>query len=253
MSISVRPRGDTSPSASKDPDQPSLGLSLFNGFDLRDGDFPVPLPRSAERLVAFLALHDRPLQRSYVAGTLWPDTTDDRAGANLRSSVWRLRRTGYSLVEVTATHLELARRVAVDVHELVTLIWRILDPNSEEREADLLAMFAPADLLPGWYEDWIVVERERLRQLRLHALEVLCERLISTRRFGPAVEAGLAAARDEPLRESARRVLIRAHLAEGNLGEAAREYRQYRQLLRDELGLSPSPEMEVLVRDVVLR
>lgn len=253
MSIGVRPRGDTSPNASTDPVRPSFELRLFNGFDLRYGDFQVPLPRSAERLVAFLALHNRPLQRSFVAGTLWPDTTDDRAGANLRSSVWRLRRSGYSLVEVTATHLELAPQLVVDVHELITLIWRILNPASEEREADLPAMFAPADLLPGWYEDWIVVERERLRQLRLHALEVLCERLTSTKRFGPAVEAGLAAVREEPLRESARRVLIRAHLAESNLGEALREYRHYRQLLRDELGLSPSPEMELLVRDLLLR
>src|SRR6266571_3495035 len=49
------------------------------------------------------------------------------------------------------------------------------------------------DLLPYWYEDWVLVERERFRQLRLHALEALCEQLTALGRFDHAVEAGIAA------------------------------------------------------------
>lgn len=57
-----------------------VSLSLLDAFELRCDGEPVSLPPSAQRL---LALHDRPLLRPYVAGTLWLDTPDERASANL--------------------------------------------------------------------------------------------------------------------------------------------------------------------------
>jgi DNA-binding SARP family transcriptional activator len=103
------------------------------------------------------------------------------------------------------------------------------------------------DLLPGWYDDWVLFERERLRQLRLHALETLALALAAEGRFAAAVEAGLAAIRTEPLRESAHRVVVRVHLAEGNLTEALRQYELCRRLFRAELGLEPSALLTDLV------
>jgi DNA-binding SARP family transcriptional activator len=249
MSEGVRPRDDTAYGARPDESatQARLRLSLFGGFELRDRGRPVRLPLSAERLVAFLAIQNRPLHRAYVAGTLWPETTDSRAGASLRSTLWRLRRRRQPLVEASATHLRVGEEVWVDVHAVMALVWRVIDSAAHLNEVNLATLSAPAELLPGWYEDWVLVERERLRQLRLHALEILCERLTSRKRFGQAVEAGLAAVRDEPLRESAHRALVKAYLAEGNQGEALRQYRTYRQLLHEELGLVPSPEMDELV------
>lgn len=249
MSSGVRPEGDTPHGhrAEEFVAFPRLRLSLFGGFELRNRGRMVRLPLSAERLVAFLAIQNRPLQRAYVAGSLWPETTDDRAGASLRSSLWRLRRRKLPLVEASATHLRLGEGVWVDVHEVMALIWRVIDSAAHISEVTLATLSAPAELLPGWYEDWVIVERERLRQLRLHALEMLCERLTSRRLFGQAVEAGLAAVRDEPLRESAHRALMKAYLAEGNAGEALRQFQKYRQLLHEELGLAPSSEMDELV------
>ena len=104
------------------------------------------------------------------------------------------------------------------------------------------------DLLPDWYDDWVLIERERLRQLRLHALESLAIRRLDAGRYGEAAVAALAAVSIEPLRESAQRVLIRIHLAEGNVGEAVRQYRLYRNLLSDEMGLYPSEQIETLLR-----
>ena len=60
-------------------------LSLLNAFELRCDGEVVGLPISAQRLLAFLALHERPLLRPYVAGTLWLEANDERAGASLRS------------------------------------------------------------------------------------------------------------------------------------------------------------------------
>ena len=77
----------------------------------------------------------------------------------------------------------------------------LLDPSTELRGADVAPIWRPGQLLPDWYDDWVAVERERLRELRAHALEALCHRLTAAGRFGEATEAGLAVVRDEPLRE----------------------------------------------------
>jgi DNA-binding SARP family transcriptional activator len=91
------------------------------------------------------------------------------------------------------------------------------------------------------------VERERYRHLRLHALERLCERLTDAGRFERAVEVGQLAVAGDALRETAHRVLIRAHVAEGNRGAALRQYRTYVRLLREELDAEPSPSITGLV------
>jgi DNA-binding SARP family transcriptional activator len=93
----------------------------------------------------------------------------------------------------------------------------------------------------------VVIERERFRQLRLYALESAAERLVAAGRLGQAIQAALMAVSEEPLRESAQRVLVRAHLARGNRGEAILQYRRYRQALHDELQVAPSPLFEQLI------
>jgi DNA-binding SARP family transcriptional activator len=104
------------------------------------------------------------------------------------------------------------------------------------------------DLLPGWYDDWVIFERERIRQRLLHALEALSQRLVAAGRWADAVEAAISAVSADPLRESANRVLIEAHLAEGNLVEAHRAYERYRDTVRRELGVEPGERLATLVR-----
>jgi DNA-binding SARP family transcriptional activator len=203
---------------------------------------------NGQRLLAFLALQGRPLTRSFVAGSLWIDSTDDRAAASLRSALWRLNRDG-RLVHANGEQLALLPAVQVDVADAVAQAHMLLDPACDDLPT-LQEVRLHNDLLPDWYDDWIALERERFRQLRVHALERLCDLLIATRRFGEAIETGLAVACAEPLRESAYRILIRAHLAEGNRAEAIAQYRRFRTLLHDELGIEPSQEMSSLVAAV---
>jgi DNA-binding SARP family transcriptional activator len=227
---------------------PPIQLGLLKGFELRQGAKPVRLPLSAQRLLAFVALHDRPLQRLYVAGTLWLDSTQDAANANLRTALWRLRRPGCVLVHSTPTELALAEGVVVDLRETAKTAKRVLAHDGDS--ADLGALCVAGDLLPDWYDDWLLVERERFRQLRLHALESLAEDLAAGAQYAAAAEAALAAIAAEPLRESAHRALVRLHLTEGNVAEAIRQYTVYADLLRDELGLEPSATMQSLVRSL---
>jgi DNA-binding SARP family transcriptional activator len=77
--------------------------------------------------------------------------------------------------------------------------------------------------------------------------------LSSAGRHGEAVEAGLAVVSAEPLRESAHRALISAHLAEGNRGEAIRQFERYADLIRAELGLRPSAEIASLLSEARLQ
>jgi DNA-binding SARP family transcriptional activator len=223
-----------------------LDLALLRAFELRRGGERMRLQFSTQRLVALLALRNRPLHRVHVAGTLWLEASEERAASNLRTTVWRLRKLDRNLVETTPTHIGLGSRVKVDVHEALELAHRLLDSEAECGSADLVTDLS-ADLLPDWYDDWVLLEQERFRQLRLHALEALCERHTAARRFGAAVEAGVAAVAAEPLRESAQRVLMSAYVAEGNACEAIRQYCAYRHTLSKELGLEPSQ----LVRDLL--
>jgi DNA-binding SARP family transcriptional activator len=236
------------PSESRGKARPSaISLSLLGAFELRCDDRPVSLPHSAQRLLAFLALHEHPLLRVYVAGTLWIDASDERAGASLRSSLWRLGRPGYHLVDATSSHVLLAPGVDVDLRRGFALAQRLLDGSAgadELREAEALL---GAELLPDWYDDWLLIERERFRQLSLHALEALAERLARAGRFARALEAALWVVRSEPLRESAHRALIRVHLAEGNRCEALRQYELCRRLLREQLGVAPSTQLDELL------
>ena len=99
----------------------------------------------------------------------------------------------------------------------------------------------------------MLVERERLRQLRIHALEQLATFLSELGRHAEALEAALAAVTAEPLRETAQRALIIVHLAEGNASEALRQYESYRRLLLENLGVEPSPTLQKLIADATGR
>ncbi len=227
---------------------------LLDGFSLHVdaaglGGTAVDLPRGVQRLIAYLGLSRRPA-RTAVAGALWPDVPDALAHSSLRSALWRLHKAAPGLVDVPGDALALACGVRVDVRDMGMWAQRVLDPRTDVDEVGAFDVAQPGELLPGWYDDWVLLERERLRQLRMHALEALADTLARAGRHGEAVQAAHAAVRAEPLRETAHRALVRVHLAEGNLVEAIRAYDAFRLLLREEMGVAPTPAMEALVADL---
>jgi DNA-binding SARP family transcriptional activator len=191
--------------------------------------------------------------RAAVAGTLWPDTTEARAYSNLRSALGRLKCQHRKILQASKLELGLIDGVTVDIRSAQTLARRLLDPAATLEQSDLGPATIVAlsdDLLPGWYDDWVLIEAEDWRQLRLHALEALAGRLTAASRWGEAADAAGAAVRAEPLRESAHVTLIQVHLAEGNQSEAVREFGRYRALLHAELGLAPTSRLCHLVQDL---
>lgn len=230
----------------------TIRLRLLGDFELRCGTDVVTLPPGGRQLMAFLALHDHPATRPYIFGTLWPDTTEDRAAANLRSSLWRIGRCGADLIKALGSDLGLGSNVRVDLHEISVLATSVRTTEAPLVAADIYRLIDADDLLPDWHEDWLADRRELFRHLRVDALECLCERLTGQGRYGLAAEAGFAAIADEPLRESAHRALIRLHLSEGNRTEAVRQYRLYRRFLACEVGVEPSRDMLTIGRDLGL-
>ncbi|MBM7809041.1 DNA-binding SARP family transcriptional activator [Geodermatophilus bullaregiensis] len=226
-------------------------VSLLDGFrvsvdDARAETTVGGLPHGVQRLIAHLGLSGRPA-RGAVAGQLWPEVPESHAHGSLRSALWRVQKAVPGLVDVSGGAVALARGVRVDVRELVDWARAVLDPGTRVERIATPAAALAGELLPGWYDDWVLLERERLRQLRMHALEVLADRLVLAGRYGEAVQAAYEAARDEPLRESAHRAIVRVHLAEGNLAEAMRAYTTFRDALARELGVPPTRQMEDLV------
>jgi DNA-binding SARP family transcriptional activator len=224
---------------------------LLGGWVLERDDQPIQVAPAGQRLVALLALQGRQ-SRVRIAGTLWPETSEPQAMASLRSALWRLQPQAPFMLRRSGHELELGPDVHVDVAELVDASHRLLEePQSGSRSNPDMdyARNLPhyGELLPGWYDDWVLVERERLHQLRLHGLEALADRLRLSKRYGRALDAALAATSAEPFRESAHRMVIQIHLAEGNPTEALRHFDYYRMLLRNELDLPPSKAIYELV------
>jgi DNA-binding SARP family transcriptional activator len=207
----------------------------------------------AQRLLSFLALQCRPVHRDHVAATLWIDSSDERAAGSLRSALWRLRHSGLDIVDTTGGLLRLDSSVSVDAHRADEWARTLLDPAHVVEQDDIDRVPRLDDLLPGWYDEWVIVERERLRELLVHALESLCRRLAAGARYGEALEAGFAAVKMEPLRESGHRCVIEVHLAEGNKADAFRQYDFYCRMLANELHMAPSGQMTALVEDLAVR
>ena len=229
-------------------------LVLMDGFSLSSGGVVQRLPASAQRLVAFVALQGRAVSRQRAAFTLWPDATETHAYGSLRTALFRLRAVcpGGSVLE-SRKDFELSASVGVDVRRVYELAARLESAGDRAREAgELELLLAGGELLPDWYDDWVLVERERFHELRVRALETLCESHLASGEVAAAIGCASAAVRADPLRESSRRMVIRALLVEGNRVEALAHHRQFHQLLHP-LGLLPSPHFDEVVGDLAGR
>lgn len=229
-------------------------VHLFDGPYVTLGRQRLEVPEGSKQLLAYVALRRRRVERSQAAGTLWPFGDDMRAAGNLRSALWRLRKAGIDVLVADKWSLLLSAEALVDLHVMDQWATRVIGGTPSACDLSISSSLADAlDLFPGWYDDWALIERERIRQRLLHALEAVSRRLVRAGDYPRAVEAAMLAISVEPLRESAHRALIEAHVAEGNLAEARRGYVLYRNLLRRELGVDPSGDLLTVLREREVR
>lgn len=195
-------------------------------------------------MLAYLGLREAAVERAMLAETVWPDVDRARGLANLRSSLWRLPTPARAAVRGQGSRICLDERVNCDVRTLTRY-------GSEERRVgfvDLMALGWRDELLPGWYDDWVEFERQRLAVWRAGVLERLSTVCCAAGLHGEAILYAATALEIDPLREGAHRALLRAQVAQGNLVEAVDHYRYVERLFANELGVAPSDKTRAVVQ-----
>lgn len=234
-----------------------LKLSLLGGFELAADDKPVVIPaRKARALLAFLALGpDQPRHRDQLAGLLWDDRDDTRARGSLRQALALLRRVLPGAVPLIRADGDLLH-LEHEVLEVDVARFEVLAQSASESDLQQAAALYRGDLLEGLYtgaaafDDWLGMERSRLRELALSTLARLLEQLLAARATEPAIGVAIRLLALDPLRESAHRALMRLYAQQGRAGQALRQYRICREVLRRELGLAPEAATDALYREI---
>ena len=248
-----------------------MHVALLGGvaFQVGDRDFHEPIPGPRGRVaLAYLVLHrDRPVTRDELAEALWGgEDLPETWRSALRGIVFRLRRAlsavGLPGAEVLQNTfgcyvLRLPAGTTVDVEEASHLLERArasLGPGlavDAQRLAAAASEASRADFLPGAHGAWFEQRQFAVRQVRLSALDVLCEAATAAGDYPTAVAAAEEAIAAEPYREATHALLMRAHRAAGNRAEAVRAYERCKVFLRRDLGIGPSPSTVALHRSIL--
>src|SRR5262245_32372785 len=233
---------------------PELHIHVLGDFRLTYGDAPVSnvnAPR-LQSLLAYLVLHrDAPQPRHHLAFLLWPDTTEAQARTNLRQLLHSLKQAlpdADQFVHADAQTLQWrgAAPFRLDVAEFEVALTQA---DAAEQQQDAQALRAAleqaiahyeGDLLPSCYDDWILPERERLRQAFIGALERLMLLLDSQSELRAAIACAQRLLRYDPLREETYRSLMRLYAACGDRAAVLRVYHTCATVLERELAVEPS-------------
>ncbi|MCB0082751.1 MAG: hypothetical protein KDE47_17550, partial [Caldilineaceae bacterium] len=170
-----------------------IEVRLLGQFEvLLDGE-PVELTaRPAQSLFAYLVLNPVAHRRERLAGLLWPDSSEANARRNLRQALWQIRR---ALGEPADTVLVVDEITLAfnSHHEHAVDTERIAAPVTEEPNADeLMATVAlyTGELLPGFYDEWVLLERERLQAQFERKFTLLLEQLVTEQRWADVLQWG---------------------------------------------------------------
>ena len=225
-------------------------LHLFKRWQLFLGRTEVNVPFRQQRLIAALALLGAQ-HRGYVSGLLWPDSPGARALESLRVTVHLISRQTPGLLVNEGPVLSLTNSIGVDLHRCVEQVRNCRHSDSSHGQDACLPHLLGAELLPGWYEDWVILEQHRLRTLRLHALLVHARRWLDSGDAESAAMAARSALEIEPLHESCLWLLMRAELDLGNRACALQAFEAFRTKLAMEMDVAPSDylvELAIAVR-----
>lgn len=224
-------------------------LQLFQSWQLLRGKDVVHVAARQQRLITALAITG-PRPRSYLVGLLWPEHAESRALESLRVTVHLITRQLPGLLVNRGSVLSLSELAEVDLHRLRSQIRQLSQAGVNGNAALWLHDLRHADLLPGWYDDWVIFEQSRLRQDRLHGLLTIARESLTRCAYDLASEAAGAALELEPLYERAVSLLMQAERQQGNNASALQAFERYQVQLNVEMGIAPSDEIRKLAVSV---
>jgi len=236
-----------------------LRLALLGGFEARMASGQsLCLPRAkAAAVLGILALHPgQAFARDRLASMLWPEFPEDQARHNLRQTLFTIRKSvpGLDLV-VDGDSLALPpSAVTVDVAEFQALVARAT-PEALTEASNLYrgALFEGLRVNERPFEDWLLGERERLREMAVDAMRSLLAHHSASGSTAEAIQTALRLVAIDPLQETAHRALIGLYAAMGRRSCALRQYETCARVLKRELGVAPEPETTQLYQKVLRR
>jgi SARP family transcriptional regulator, regulator of embCAB operon len=213
-------------------------LEVIGGWRLGRGSVEYAVPKRQQRLIALLAVRGT-LGRSAAARLLWPDGSDGQASNCLRGTICQISRELPGLVGLESGRIRLAHDVDDDLGAIrIQLEGRSVVEGAAA--ASRIHLLSRGELLPGWYDDWVLEAQDQWRSMRVKALQQLAAHLLERGDTHGAVEAASSVMSIDPLDEEAQQLVLRAQLAEGNRALALRGYAEFNSRFFDELGLPPS-------------
>lgn len=229
-------------------------LSLFGGFDIAgDTAAQAALTRKARAMLAYLALQSGHSQsREKLAALLWGGNGELQARTNLRQALSVIRKAMPSS-NGGRFHTD-GDNVVLNLDDLdfdVARFEELASGSAPEQFEQAISLYR-GDLLDGFslreepFEDWLRVERERLRAIAISALEKLVAYYFTMEDFAHCAQAATRLLVLEPLREDIHRALMRAYAAQDRFNLALKQYELCRDALQRELGLQPEPETQAL-------
>ncbi len=232
-----------------------LEVRLLGQFDVRQDHTPFVIStRAAQSLFAYLLLTVGTLhRREKLAGLLWPETTDANARKNLRTELWRLRQA----IGIKSTRKKTIPYFLVDEISIgfnpESPHWldasSVLAPLTKQTSTGNLIetlLHYRGELLPGLYDDWVVLERERVRAAFEQKTTRLLEILVEEKRWEDILEWGERWISFGQTPEPAYRALMLAYDARGDKAKVALTYQRCATALHNDLGVDPSAETQVL-------
>ena len=224
----------------------SITLRLMGNVEVELDGSVLALGHRQQRLLAALAVLG-PKPRRFLGELLWPDRTAERAMGSLRTALFNLSRQLPGAVGSRGNSIALTESVAVDLHRLRASLHEATQATEPVTEDPWFLDPAGAQLLPGWYDAWVMAEQDRLRILYVNAVEHLARLSLEHRDFYRAHLLADNVRALDPLRESAVRMSIEADLGLGNTAPALQTFRTFCSTMADELGAPPSPQITELM------
>jgi len=241
-----------------DPTQ--LTIHLLGAPEIRIAGAPVTLNHlKARALLFYLAATGQFHTRDHLTALLWSDSSSGDARHSLRSTLYRLRQAlrpgradGALIIQGDLVHLQLGETPpGCDA----THFRRLLGQGNENAFAQAMFLYR-GRFLQGFtltdapmFEEWVRFEETELNQAYLNALDRLATWVEGREEWATAIGYVQRVVQADPLGEAAQRRLMELYIRNGMIGMALRQYRQFEALLRQELGLAPSPETQALFRE----
>jgi predicted ATPase/DNA-binding SARP family transcriptional activator len=230
-----------------------LEVRLLGSFEITYQKETVAIPsRPAQSLFAYLILSaGSSHRREKLAGLLWPDSLEETARDNLRHALWRIRKALPSKLiteYLIADNLTIAFNGSAEYWLDVTPLEKA-DENASSDELMTILSAYRGELLPGFYDDWVVLEREHLYSIFEHTMARLLSILKEEKRWLEILDWGERWIKLGQKPEPAFRALLSAHAATGDMSKVAATYERCVKSLR-EFGVEPSEQTRLLYKEL---